>query len=1230
YDTGLNHWNTSIGNYWDDYTGSDHDGNGIGDIPYLLGGNADHRPLAHVISDPPSYVWVDDDFNASSPGWQIDHFAGIQAGVAAAAPGGTVYVYNGSYGEGLNITVPLTVRGEPGATLAAGQDGVFITASDVELTGLSITAYQNGIKVQQAHNILIHDCHVSQAVFGLYLVHTADCSVTTSSFFGNTKGIYLFNATSTLISGTRIHNNSYFGVELGHGSSGNVLSDCHLADNANYGLYAMHNTADNAVYHNNFINNGAYDAGANVWGGLRREVLGNYWSRHDGPDADHDGMIDHAYAIPGGDAVDWFPLKNRISDSPAFVWVNPGFAPSGPGWSGDHFTSLSEAVAALQTGGGCYVFAGSYHDRVIINQSIWMTGEDPVNTTISGDGGGALVISGGGARVERLGVHDCWNDAGVYISGDDVLLANCSLYDNYYGVYVGGARATVEHCTLRDNSYTGLLGRYATYMTVSNCSIFYNNNGVVLAQVTDSSLAHNTFHNNSLVNLNMREASQRNLVHHNTFAHGIYGVQVHSSTGNWLYLNDFLDNEVQAQDGAANNWDNGSVGNYWSDYDGEDNDYDGIGDTAYAISGGSSTDRYPLMRKAGMPAAYFAYTPSVNLNTQKTITFIDLSVDVDGYLVNWTWDFGDGNTSYLPSPQHRYADNGAYTVTLTVTDNQGNTDVAARVLQVANLPPVVDFTWIPVSPTGLDVIQFIDNSTDRDGSIVNWTWDFGDGNVGYGPTVTHSYATTGVYAVSLTVTDDDGDTGSRQETVTVANAPPTANFGFLPATPSTADSISFTDASVDQDGSIVNWTWDFGDGTVSYQKNPQHSYADNGTYTVTLTVTDDTNNSHTVTLNITVLNDPPTADFTYSPASPVTVNMLAFTDQSVDQDGFIVSWLWEFGDGKTSSKRNPTHTYAVKGTYQVNLTVTDDDGEADTKRISLTVRNTPPVAEFTYLPEEPTDLEEVSFYDQSIDPDGSVSSYAWTFGDGNTSTSRNPSHRYESNGVYSVSLTVTDNDGDTATATRSIVVRNVPPEVNFSYTPAAPTDRDVVRFTATATDEDGTIANYSWTFGDGNRSYGAQVNHTYADDGVYTVTLTVTDDDGDTASHTEEVSIANVKPTASFTFEPDEPKEGEHVTFTDLSTDPDGTIVTATWDFGDGTVEDDGNILNHKYDDAGTYIVTLTVTDDDGDTATASRAIEVKSSDGAAGFDFVLLVAALGMLLVMWRSGRGLWRRRPR
>ncbi|HDS59740.1 MAG TPA: hypothetical protein ENN54_05570, partial [Thermoplasmatales archaeon] len=433
YDTGLNHWNTSIGNYWDDYTGSDEDGNGIGDIPYLLGGNSDHRPLAHVISDPPSYVWVDDDFNASSPGWQIDHFAGIQAGVAAAAPGGTVYVYNGSYGEGLNITVPLTVRGEPGATLAAGQDGVFITASDVELTGLSITAYQNGIKVQQAHNILIHDCHVSQAVFGLYLVHTADCSVTTSSFFGNTKGIYLFNATSTLISGTRIHNNSYFGVELGHGSSGNVLSDCHLADNANYGLYAMHNTADNAVYHNNFINNGAYDAGANVWGGLRREVLGNYWSRHDGPDADHDGMIDHAYAIPGGDAVDWFPLKNRISDSPAFVWVNPGFAPSGPGWSGDHFTTLSEAVAALQTGGGCYVFAGSYHDRVIINQSIWMTGEDPVNTTISGDGGGALVISGGGARVERLGVHDCWNDAGVYISGDDVLLANCSLYDNYYG-----------------------------------------------------------------------------------------------------------------------------------------------------------------------------------------------------------------------------------------------------------------------------------------------------------------------------------------------------------------------------------------------------------------------------------------------------------------------------------------------------------------------------------------------------------------------------------------------------------------------------------------------------------------------------------------------------------------------------------------------------------------------------------------------------------------------------
>ena len=245
-----------------------------------------------------------------------------------------------------------------------------------------------------------------------------------------------------------------------------------------------------------------------------------------------------------------------------------------------------------------------------------------------------------------------------------------------------------------------------------------------------------------------------------------------------------------------------------------------------------------------------------------------------------------------------------------------------------NKPPAASFTYSPSSPTTADTIQFTDTSSDEDGQVVSWLWNFGDGGASALQNPTYRYTKKGTYTVTLTVTDDRGSTNNESRSITVANSPPTANFTYSPASPTTADTIQFTDTSSDPDGRIVSWSWAFGDGATSTAQNPTYRYTNNGTYTVTLIVTDDGGLTNNKSHSITVANLPPTASFTHSPASTISDN-IQFTDTSSDPDGRIVSWSWAFGDGTTSTSQTPTHQYTTGGTYTVTLTVTDDDGSTD-------------------------------------------------------------------------------------------------------------------------------------------------------------------------------------------------------------------------------------------------------------------------------------------------------------
>ena len=165
------------------------------------------------------------------------------------------------------------------------------------------------------------------------------------------------------------------------------------------------------------------------------------------------------------------------------------------------------------------------------------------------------------------------------------------------------------------------------------------------------------------------------------------------------------------------------------------------------------------------------------------------------------------------------------------------------------------------------------------------------------------------------------------------------------------------------------------------------------------------------------INHSPVADFTYT-VSDLTAT---FTDASSDSDGTVASWLWDFGDGAASTVQNPSHTYAADDTYTVSLTVTDDEDETDSTSQDVTVGSTPnerPNAEFSYT----TDGLTAYFTDGSEDTDGTVVSWSWSFDDGSTSILENPDHTYLVEGTYTVSLTVTDNDGATGNTSKDVTV----------------------------------------------------------------------------------------------------------------------------------------------------------------------------------------------------------------
>ncbi|PIZ51786.1 hypothetical protein COY28_04815, partial [Candidatus Woesearchaeota archaeon CG_4_10_14_0_2_um_filter_57_5] len=500
--------------------------------------------------------------------------------------------------------------------------------------------------------------------------------------------------------------------------------------------------------------------------------------------------------------------------------------------------------------------------------------------------------------------------------------------------------------------------------------------------------------------------------------------------------------------------------------------------------------------------------------------------------LSYTVDFGDGTAQAGPqstsiSVQHTFQQSA--TVTCTVTDSQGRMASAQRYVTVSapqNQPPIVDALANPASGTAPLSTILSAQASDPDGYIVSYAWTFGDGQTGSGQSALHVYQNPGTYTARVTVTDNQGLSASDIVSVSATQTQvPTASVS---AQPNSGQSplqslISCTGTGSGQ----LYYRVDFGDGT-SYGPLPfsiavQHAFQQSTT--VSCTVTDSQGRSASATAPVTVtVNQQPTALLTASPQSgnaPLAVSLYC----TGSGGNAPLHYQIMYGDGGQSidslSPISITHSYSQSTTATCRVRDLDGDVAIDTKQITINQNTRPTITCAASATSGRVPLQ-VSFTSQA--QGDSPLTYAWAFGDGATSPGQDVQHTYGIAGTYTARVTVTDRDGETATCTAGFiaVTQNQGPVVDAQANPSSGHAPLATTLSAQASDPDGYIVSYAWTFGDGSASASGQsVPHTYQAPGSYIATVVVTDNDGLTAQDSVVITVSqDAQPTAVITATP--------------------------------------------------------------------------------------------------------------
>jgi gliding motility-associated-like protein len=598
------------------------------------------------------------------------------------------------------------------------------------------------------------------------------------------------------------------------------------------------------------------------------------------------------------------------------------------------------------------------------------------------------------------------------------------------------------------------------------------------------------------------------------------------------------------------------------------------------------------------PVTNFSANKTQFCDSTGTVLFQDNSVNEIAGKTTWLWRFGDGTTSTLQNPSHKYINYGNYKVTLVINVSGACTDSAVFNNYIGLNKFKYDFTANVKSGCGLFTINFTNKVTPFF-TWINLTWDFGDGTTSTLLNPSHIYADSGSYTVSLIVNGTATgciDTVVKKKYINVG-IKPTADF-------LSNDSISckfpfvvkFTNKS--KDGAAV-WDWDFGDGSAhSTAKNPTHTYNSFGKFTLTLVAKtiEGCTDTKAVTDMMQVVKPQAIINIPV-PRGCKVKNNIQFFDNSISQVP-IKSRIWYFGDGDTSQSQNPVHSYADTGKYTVSLVVKTADTCMDSTTYGFKVKiGLKPKASFTASPlDSCIQFMNVQFKNFSdtfhIKPD----EYLWDFGDGFGSNAKNPKIFYDDPPrKYTVRLIAYANGcADTLIRRNYINVHGPKAIFSFSIQQCTP---DSAYFTNKTLGGN----KYSWDFGDGSPvSSVRDPHHWYTTPGTYKVILHAFDTVMGCRNDTNlSITVPDLsKDAPGFQSNVTSGCYPVNVNFTDTTLG----AITWNWDFGNGQSSTLSN-ASVAYAEPGLYTVKLKVVNGKGCTKTLSRTNYIKAFGVSPSFD---------------------------
>jgi len=688
--------------------------------------------------------------------------------------------------------------------------------------------------------------------------------------------------------------------------------------------------------------------------------------------------------------------------------------------------------------------------------------------------------------------------------------------------------------------------------------------------------------------------------------------------------------------GSVLNFVPGVVNYAWDlDNDGQYDDFNGPAASATFYDEGDyvvAVQATDLMGRVGVAVATILVSnvpPLVELGQDmlaeegQEVAFMGIANDPGHDVLLYEWDFGDGQpkVSDTLTPHHTYQNNGDYAVRLTVRDNDGGITEETLLVNVINLPPLVDAGSDQRVNEGERVI-FNGTATDP-GSLdtLTYAWDFSyDGrnftSDASGPSASKIYANGPLKTMAaLRVRDEDGGETIDTIDVTVGNVPPVitgvSNNGPVGEGSPLALTVTAEDVGNDPLTFAVDWDNDGSFDEAGPDNTISNIWYNQGDYTVRIRVDDGDGGEVFATTQVSTLNEPPIA-VASATSGVLEGSAVSFNagDSSDPGSNDALTYSWSFGDGQSGSGENTTHTYEDNGVYSATLTVTDDSGASSSTGVAVAILNANPTADAG--PDHTIDENTAVTYNGSATDPGvrDILTYTWTFGDNTTATGASGTHLYpDGPRQYSVGLQVVDDDGGTTNDSFLLTVRNLSPwaVTGGSYTCD---ENETIELTATADDvpDDVSSLEFWWDL-DSNPNFeapGRRVSYNCNQAGNQTVRLRVRDkdynsneDDGHDGESfgTAQIEISNLPPVAVATANPLTTTINVPIIFDasgsyDPSPGPD--TLTYRWNFGDGiTMTTTSITVTHTYTDDGLYTVSLRVFDSSGDNTVTTLQVRI-------------------------------------